>query len=98
MATGYASDARKEPQREAEIPHQMERLERTLKGCLQGLEGLGARLEGSVMRSEPPSATAVERLATAAPITPHASRLHDMAGVAAIINERIQSMSARLEV
>jgi hypothetical protein len=88
-----------EAQKQAEIPYQLERLERTLQGCLQGVENLGARLESSVMRREPLSPTAdCDGAIKAGPSTPYGSRLHDLAGVAAIINERIQSLSARLEV
>ena len=82
--------------RQAEIPNQMEALERTLKGCLQGLDVLGAKLENSVMRPEcasegadapsPPNATAI------------GGYLRSMTQIAAHLNARIQSMTQRLEV
>jgi hypothetical protein len=83
--------------RQAEIPHQMQILENTLKGCAQGLDTLSAKLEGSVMRSTPPQ-TSGANSPTPVPSTPYGSRLQELASFAAILNERIQSLSARLEV
>jgi hypothetical protein len=87
-------------QRQAEIPSEFERLERTLKGCLQGVENLAERLQASVMRSEPPSpiGNAACSTPTATPQTPYGSRLQELTSTAAIINARIQSLNARLEV
>lgn len=81
--------------REAEIPHQLECLERTLKGCMQGLETLVERL-GGVMRPDEPSS--MTDAAVAAPVTQLAMRLQSLAGVAELVNSRIQSITARLEV
>lgn len=82
--------------RQAEIPNQMEALERTLKGCLQGLDVLGAKLENSVMRPENTNDCAQE------PSPPNATAmggyLRSMTQVAAHLNARIQSMTQRLEV
>jgi hypothetical protein len=96
-AAQYDSGRLNGPVREPEIPHQMERLERALKDCHQAVESLGARLESTVMRSEPPTPTGGQ-LATAAPSTPHASRLHDMATLASMLRGRIESITMRLEV
>jgi hypothetical protein len=85
-----------EAQRQAEIPHQIEKLERTLKGCMQGLDTLGAKLEGSVMRSEVPSDSKAEPAGIQA--TTLGTILQNLTNVAARLNERIQSMAARLEV
>jgi hypothetical protein len=87
-----------EAQRQAEIPHQLERLGRTLEGCLKGLEVLSMKLESSVMRCEPPSTVGCDNAITAGPTTPYGSRLHDFASMAANINARIESLTARLEV
>lgn len=84
--------------RQAEIPHQMQMLENTLKGCYQGLDTLADRLESSVMRTLPPAPGANPTQPTAVAQTPHGSRLQEMTSAAAIVNERIQSLIARLEV
>ena len=86
-------------QRMADIPHQMERLDRTLDGCCKELGELAARLEGTVMRGEPPSPDATDSNRTmATPSTPHGARLADMVATAARLCARIQSMTQRLEV
>lgn len=101
---GYASsnrdrDAQVCEQRTAEIPHELERLERTLRGCEQGMETLVGRLEGSVMRCEPPTPACTGQSGPiAVPQTPYGSRLQELVSFAAILNERIQSINARLEV
>lgn len=86
-------------QKVADIPHQLERLDRTLDGCCKELGELAARLEGAVMRSEPPSPAAADsnRIMTA-PSTPYGARLADMVATAAMLCARIQSMNQRLEV
>jgi hypothetical protein len=85
-----------ETARQAEIPHQIEKLERTLKGCMQGLDTLGAKLEGSVMRSEVPSEGKAEPAGIQA--TTLGTILQNLTHVAAHLNARIQSMAQRLEV
>jgi hypothetical protein len=86
-------------QRMAEIPHQLERLDRALDGCCKELGELAARLEGAVMRSEGPSPAANNTSQiTVAPSTPYGSRLTDMVATAAMLCARIQSMTQRLEV
>lgn len=87
-----------EQQRAAEIPHELERLERTLKGIGQGVETLTGKLESSVMRSEPPSDCKNASTPSAVPQTPYGSRLQELVSFAAILNERIQAINARLEV
>jgi hypothetical protein len=82
--------------RPVEIPHQMEKLERTLKGCFEGLAMLSQRLECSVMRAEPPTDTAKEP--TALQSTPLSGQLQSLTTTAAHLAARIQSMTARLEV
>lgn len=85
--------------RAAEIPHELEHLERTLKGCEQGLEMLIGRLEGSVMRCEPPSPVDVGQIGpNAATQTPVGTRIRELVNVAALMNHRIQAINARLEV
>lgn len=102
--SGYTGDydrsaAKVCEQRAAEIPHEMDRLERTLKGCDQGLDTLAGKLEASVMRTQPPSPVAAgQSNPTAVPQTPYGSRLQEMVSFAAVLNERIQSINARLEV
>lgn len=92
--------AQQEAARAAEIPHELERLERTLKGCEQGLATLAGRLESSVMRSEPPSPVGNAAMGgpTAVPQTPYGSRIQELVSFAAVLNDRIQSINARLEV
>jgi hypothetical protein len=85
-----------EAARQPEIPHQLEKLERTLEGCMSGLENLGAKLEGSVMRSEAASDSAKEPSGIQS--TTLGTALQQLTNTAARINARIQSMSARLEV
>lgn len=87
--------------RVAEIPHQLERIERTLKGCHQGLDHLADRLEASVMRGSeamntgnPKHSDAPQAVAS----TPTGSRLQDLCTSVAILNERIQGLINRLEV
>lgn len=82
--------------RQAEIPHQMEKLERTLKGCFEGLSVLGQRLEGSVMRPEPTTDSAKDP--TVLQSTPLSTQLQNLTTTAAHLAARIQSMTARLEV
>jgi len=82
----------------SEIPHQLECLERTLKGCFQGLDTLSSQLESSVMRPEPPSPVGKETSAEALPNTPLGSQLRDLVRTAAQINARIESITQRLEV
>jgi hypothetical protein len=95
----YAGDAAKVcEQRAAEIPQELDRLERTLKGCDQGLDTLAVKLESSVMRSQPPQPCATANAPSAVPQTPYGSRLQELVTFAAILNERIQSINARLEV
>jgi L-rhamnose isomerase len=53
---GSLTAAQQQDVRTTEIPHQMECVERTLKGCEQGLETLEAKLLGSVLRQQPPTA------------------------------------------
>ena len=84
--------------RQAEIPHQLEKLERTLKGCMQGLESLGARLEASVMRGEATSPADIAKEQDVLPFTGLGAHIRTLTSVAAEINARIQSISARLEV
>jgi hypothetical protein len=98
-AAGYGADAKLcEAQRQAEIPHQMERLSRTLEGCLKGLEVLGEKLEASVMRGEPPQNAGQNGITAAVPSTPYGSRLYELTSLAAIVSARIESLSQRLEV
>lgn len=88
-----------ESARQAEIPHQLEKLERTLNGCMNGLDVMGAKLEGSVMRSEPPSPVGNDSNKIAgAPATAVGGTLQNLCNYAARLNERIASMTARLEV
>lgn len=104
-ALGYASGSYNEARvqteqvRAAEIPHELERLERTLESCHKELSEFAMRLEGTVMRTEPPSpaATGSNQL-TAAPSTTYGARLSDMTATAAMLCARIQSMNQRLEV
>ena len=99
-ASGYGTDkyAAAEQLRSAEIPHQMQMMENALKDCMQGVDVLGAKLEGSVMRSAPPAAASGCGAPIAVPATPYGHRLQELVSVAAMLNERIQSLSARLEV
>ena len=86
-------------QKVADIPHQLELLDRKLDGCCKELGELAARLEGAVMRSEPPSPDVNgSTQIMAAPSTPYGARLADMVATAAMLCARIQSMTQRLEV
>lgn len=96
--TYFDRGAPKVDQRAAEIPHELERLERTLKGCDQGLDTLAGKLEASVMRTQPPQPCATGSTPSAVPQTPYGSRLQELVTFAAILNDRIQSINARLEV
>jgi hypothetical protein len=89
-----------EQARQAEIPHQLEKLECTMNGCMSGLEVLSAKLEGSVMRSEQPSPTGKDSVSQiiGAPATAIGGALQNLCSYAARLNERIASMTARLEV
>jgi hypothetical protein len=85
--------------RMAEIPHEIECIERTLKGCYQGLDTLNERLSSSVARCEPPSAVENKTASPqAVPQTATGRALQSLAAQVAEINARIQSLIARLEV
>lgn len=100
---GYARDHAMLPTepaaRQLEIPHQLERLERTLKGCMQGLDTLNDRLSTSILASEPPNKTSDPRGGElmAAPRSHLGSRIQELTSVTAMVNERIQGLIARLE-
>lgn len=95
-AIGYNDPRGAAETRQAEIPHQLEKLERTLKGCMQGLDTLGAKLENSVMR--PDTANDCAKEPAPVPSTALGSSLQAMTQAAAHLNARIQSMTVRLEV
>lgn len=86
-------------QRQLEIRHELDRLGQTLEGCLQGLDTLSHRLGESVMRGEAsaPSSGSNEKL-RGAPATALGAQIADMATMAAMVNDRIQSITSRLEV
>jgi hypothetical protein len=83
--------------RQAEIPHQMSMLEGMLKGCLQGLDTLDERLGSTVMRSQPPM-PCTDPKPQAVPNTPYGARLQELVSAAEMVNERIHSLTARLEI
>jgi hypothetical protein len=83
--------------RQAEIPHQMSMLEGMLKGCLQGLDTLDSRLGSTVMRSQPPM-PCTEQKPQGVPNTPYGARLQELTAMAEMVNERIHSLTARLEI
>jgi hypothetical protein len=83
--------------REAEIPRELDRLDRLLKGCAQGLDTLHGKLADSVMRSEPPSDAKAGNASTPAQ-TPYGSRLQELGSFASMLNDHIQALNARLEV
>jgi hypothetical protein len=95
-----AADTKSDAGRMAEIPHEIECIERTLKGCYQGIETLDDRLSGSVARCLPPHPVNDNKTSTVEPVlqTPTARALHSITGQVADLNARIQSLIQRLEV
>lgn len=83
--------------RQREVPHELECLERNMKGIFQGLDHLESRLSESVLRAMPPAPPSTPSLPTAVVNTPLGNRLQEANSVLAGINERIQSFIARLE-
>lgn len=102
----YAEEAKARPyagtqdaiQRQLEIPHQLEMIERNLKGIAQGLDTLEGRLATSVLRGAAPVPGSIGGPApSAVPSTPMGSRLQELASSLSLANERIQGMVGRLE-
>lgn len=95
---GGLAGAKAEGARQLEIPAQIDRLERELKGCLQGLEHLESKLSASVLRSDPPSPVGTGIPSpTAVMQTQVGNRLQELTNVASMLDASIRSILGRLE-
>lgn len=87
-----------EPQREAELPKEFERLNKALGFVDHSLNELFQRLEGKVVRPPVPSPAGAEKLASVGPSTGYGQEIHGYSRRADDIGERIQDLLRRLEV
>jgi hypothetical protein len=86
-----------EQKRQLEVPNQLETLERNIKGCVQGVEHMESRLGESILRPMGPQSAGTPPSPSAVQSTSLSNRLQDMNSGLSILNERIQSLIARLE-
>lgn len=83
--------------RQLEVPHQMEMLDRNIKGIAQGLEHLENRLSESILRSQPPQPPGTAAAPTPVQSSSIGSRLQDTNTTLAALNDRVQNLIQRLE-
>jgi hypothetical protein len=97
-STGYAGDRiPQDAARPLEVPRQLEMLERNITGLRQGLDTLEDRLGTSILRQQPPKSEGPGG-PVPVPSTPLARSLDEFNCGLAALNDRVQSLIARLEV
>jgi hypothetical protein len=83
--------------RQLEVPHQLEMLDRNIKGIAQGIDHLESRLSESILRPVAPQAQANATSPVPVQNSHVGSRMQDANTLLALLNERVQSLIARLE-